>query len=69
MSGSRASRGRKFQGENVLMVASCVGGGDVMCCHVMWYDAMCLVPRGREDRQCAWLQDVMLCDVMLCDVM
>ena len=42
MSGSRASRGRKFQGENnrlsgvgVLMVASCVGGGDVMCCHVM----------------------------------
>ena len=53
----------------VLMVASCAGGGDVMCCDVMWYDAMCLVPRGREDRQCAWLQDVMLCDVMLCDVM
>ena len=22
-----------------------VSGGDVMCCHVMWYDVMCLVPR------------------------
>ena len=44
-------------------------GGVVMCCHVMWYEVVCLVPRSREDGQRGWLRDVILCNVKSCDVM
>ena len=30
-------------------VPCCIGGGDVMCCDVMWYDVMCLVAMDKAD--------------------
>ncbi len=49
----------------VLVVANFVSWwwSDVLWCDVMW-----LVSRWREDGQCGWSRDVMLCDVVSCHV-
>ncbi len=46
----------------------CFGSGDVMCCHVMWYDVMWLVARCHAMRCHVMWCDVMRCHVTWCEV-